>query len=36
MSIGYACLTVGVPDTDFKSCIIKNASEERLLELVLI
>ena len=34
MSIGYACLTVGVPETDQKSCIQKNASETRLLELI--
>lgn len=34
MKIGYACLTVGVIDTDFKSCIMKNATEERLLELI--
>ena len=30
MNIGYACLTEGVKDTDFKSCILKNASEDRL------
>lgn len=34
MSIGYACLTVGVPNTSMKSCRIKNASEEKLLELI--
>lgn len=34
MSIGYACLTQGVADTGFKSCIIKNASDEKLLELI--
>ncbi len=34
MSIGYACLTVGVPDTAQKSCLIKNVSEERLLEII--
>lgn len=34
MSIGYACLTVGVNDTGFKSCTIKNAGSERLLELM--
>ncbi len=34
MSIGYACLTVGVPNTDMKSCVMKNASEERLIELI--
>lgn len=34
MNIGYACLTVGVPDTDQKSCMLKNASKEKLLELI--
>lgn len=31
MNIGYACLTVGVPKTDFRSCIQKNADDERLI-----
>lgn len=34
MRIGYACLTVGVPNTGMKSCMMKNASEDRLLELI--
>lgn len=34
MRIGYACITIGVPQTAQKSCISKNASEEKLLELV--
>ena len=34
MPIGYACLTLGVPGTDLKSCILKNASEEKLLALI--
>jgi len=34
MCIGYACLTVGVPHTALKSCISKNASNERLLDLI--
>ena len=34
MNIGYACLTVGVPNTDQKSCMLKNASKEKLLELI--
>ncbi len=34
MNIGYACKTLGVPDTNFNSCIIKNADEKRLLELI--
>lgn len=34
MSIGYACLTVGVQHTDQKSCMLKNASQEKLLELI--
>ncbi len=34
MSIGYACLTVGVPFTNQKSCMIKNANESKLLEII--
>ena len=34
MRIGYACLTAGVPDTKFKSCIMKNATPERLYTLI--
>lgn len=34
VKIGYACLTRGVPDTGFKSCIMKNATEDRLRELI--
>ncbi|MBP1924968.1 UV DNA damage endonuclease [Sedimentibacter acidaminivorans] len=34
MSIGYACLTIGVNNTNYKSCIMKNASKERLLEII--
>lgn len=34
MSIGYACLTIDVPNTDIKSCMMKNASDEKLLELI--
>lgn len=34
MSIGYACKTIGVPNTDMRSCIIKNASNEKLTELI--
>lgn len=34
MSIGYACLTVGVLDSNQKSCTLKNASDERLLEII--
>lgn len=33
MRIGYACLGVGIPGSDFKTCTIKNASEERLAEI---
>lgn len=32
MSIGYACLTIGVPGTGMRSCIMKNADDEKLLE----
>lgn len=34
MRIGYACLTVGVPETEIKSCKQRNATEERLKELI--
>ena len=34
MSIGYACLTLGVLYTDQKSCLLKNASETKLRELI--
>lgn len=34
MSIGYACLAIGVNNTNQKSCIMKNASRERLLEII--
>ena len=34
MSIGYACLTLGVPNTQFKTCVLKNATEEKLQELI--
>jgi len=34
VNIGYACLVVGVQNTDMKSCTLKNASDERLLELI--
>jgi UV DNA damage endonuclease len=34
MSIGYACLAVGVIGTQLKSCVAKNATSEKLLELI--
>jgi len=34
MKIGYACLTVGVSQTNLKTCMLKNASKEKLLELI--
>lgn len=34
MRIGYACLTVDVPGTAMKSCMMKNASEDRLYEII--
>ncbi|WP_238948441.1 UV DNA damage repair endonuclease UvsE [Clostridium sp. YIM B02569] len=34
MSIGYACLTIGVPDTNLKSCTSKSLTEEKLLEII--
>ena len=34
MSIGYACLALGVPNTELKTCLIKNADSKRLQELI--
>ncbi len=34
MSIGYACLTVGLPNTGIKGCHLKNLNEEKLTELI--
>ena len=34
MRIGFACLAIGVPDTEIQGCILKNATEERLLALI--
>jgi len=34
MSIGYACLALGVKDSSMKGCLKKNASEIRLKELI--
>lgn len=34
MSIGYACLTVDVPNTKMKRCVEKNATDQRLAELI--
>lgn len=35
MSIGYACLTIGIPETSFRTCRKINATEENLNELIL-
>jgi UV DNA damage endonuclease len=34
MSIGYACLAVGVPNTDLKGCLLRNVTEQRLADLI--
>ena len=34
MKIGYACLTIGVPKSNFRTCIMKNASEDLLLDII--
>ena len=34
MKIGYACLTVGVPDTQMRTCRKANATSENLMELI--
>ena len=33
MRIGYACLAIGVKNTNFRSVTMKNANEEKLLEI---
>lgn len=33
MKIGYACKTIGVLNADMKSCTLKNASNEKIIEL---
>ncbi|MDD3174290.1 MAG: UV DNA damage repair endonuclease UvsE [Herbinix sp.] len=35
MAIGYACLTIGVPNTGLKRCILKNATEENIKRITL-
>lgn len=34
MKIGYACLTEGVPNTNFKRCTLKNANRDNLLKII--
>jgi UV DNA damage endonuclease len=34
MNLGYACLAVGVANTQIKSCILANATESRIAELI--
>lgn len=34
MRIGYACQTIGIPGTDFKSCILRNADETNLKSII--
>jgi UV DNA damage endonuclease len=34
MRIGYACLTVGVPNVNYKSCILRNATTSNLMNLI--
>lgn len=34
MSIGYACLAIGIVNVNFRSCLLKNASENNLVELI--
>lgn len=34
MNIGYACLTVGVRDTNFKTCTMKNATKGNLISIM--
>ncbi|HOO27786.1 MAG TPA: hypothetical protein PLU43_04935, partial [Lachnospiraceae bacterium] len=34
MNIGYACRALAVPGSEIKGCMAKNASEERILQLI--
>lgn len=34
MNIGYACLTVGILKTNFKTCTLKNATKDNMLEII--
>ncbi|WP_027398568.1 UV DNA damage repair endonuclease UvsE [Anaerovorax odorimutans] len=34
MRIGYACKTIGVPNCNFKNCILRNATPEKLRSLI--
>lgn len=34
MNIGYACLTIGAMNTNYRSCILKNATKENLTSLI--
>jgi UV DNA damage endonuclease len=34
MRIGYACLALGVPGSDLKTCVLRNVDEPRLMELI--
>ena len=34
MEIGYACLTLGVQNADFRTCLMKNADDAKLKELI--
>ncbi len=34
MRIGYACLAIGVNNTNFRSVTMKNASDEKLLGII--
>ncbi|MDD4009821.1 MAG: hypothetical protein PHQ67_08435, partial [Fermentimonas sp.] len=34
MKIGYACIALGLPGSEMKSCLQKNANEDRLLSII--
>jgi UV DNA damage endonuclease len=36
LAIGYACIALGVRDSSMRSCILKNASKERLDQIIAI
>lgn len=34
MAIGYACITIGLPNTSFSRCILKNATEDTMRKII--
>ena len=34
MAIGYVCKTIGVIDTTMRSCLLKDATKDKLMEII--